>query len=415
MLALVDATAAAVTGVTLGMVSADDMAFFYLYHLPLNTTTTGLSTVPIRGLTPVTPASNGSTILFLNNNADEGLMFSPPQGSNTEWLIPLDVEAGGTVVHYDVATKLLQIDQVHGELKAGSYHFADIQQILWLEAQHSFYGFSVDADYVHGYLNMDLYADMVNELQQRDPEPVHNLTLTLGTAYDQFILEKQTMAVSQKQQLMFLMPGVWNQKTNLYYAVLWTYDVVANTVSKPVAYRNDSTIVPFISTLVYSEKRTALYAIVAVFSESSDRIVQLLVDRINWTTGAVTNITSAVPLPDAGLAELSATLDDDSGDIYITFMSIDPKVAGYVIFINTVNVDTSEVNTVAELPTNDIPLSVSLIHSSSGGSSTNKSNINKLEKRHRQGRAATSARRPLFDALRRLKRRSKMASQMKRK
>ena len=392
VLSLVDATGAAVTGLTFGMVTQGDSGTFYLHHLPLNVT----AAQP----TVVTPTSNGSTILFLNNDAYEGLMFSPPQGSNTEWLIPLDNEAGGVLVHYNMSSELLQIDQVHSGLMVGPYVHGDIQQILWLESQQSFLGISVDENYDRGELYLDFYADMVNELQQSHPEPVDNITLSLG-AHNQYLLDKQTMAVSQKDQRLFLMPQVWNQQTNLFYAALWTYDIVNMSVSGPVGYRNNSSTMNFISTLVYSETRGALYAVVAVFYPFDNAAVHLLVDRIDWTTGEVTHITDDIPVPKAGLASLRATLDDDSGDIYVTFLSVVPNVAGYVILINTVNVDSNEVHTLAELPTVDIPLGIDL---TDNGSSGNRHTQHQVEN---TGTAAPqSASAPQLELSKRPKRRS---------
>ena len=343
------AAAAAVESLTLGMLTQSDTGTYYLYHLSLNAT--------VAESTAVTPASNDSTILFVNNNVDEDLMFSPPQGSNTEWLIPLDNDSGGMMVHYNVSSQLLQIDQVHGGLRVGPYVDGDIQQIVWLEQQQSFLGVTVDQDYVLGELYLDFYANMVDELQRRYPRPVDNITLSLGKP-NEFFLEKQTMAVSQKQQRLFFMPGVWNQPTNRFYAAVWVYDIANMSVSEPVGYRNDSSTTLFTSTLVFSEQRDALYAVVGL--AQSGVLLQLLVDRIDWTTGAVTHITKSIPVPKAGLLSLRAALDDASGDIYVTSLSIAPNVAGYVVLINTVNVDTGAVTKLAELPSMDIPLGVAL-------------------------------------------------------
>ena len=45
---------------------------------------------------------------------------------------------------------------------------------------------------------------------------------------------------------------------------------------------------------------------------------------------------------------LRAALDDDSGDIYITFMSLTGD-GGFVVPVHTVNVDSKEVHTLVEL------------------------------------------------------------------
>ena len=166
MLPLVQSTAAAETGFTLGMLTQDGPGTFYLHHVPLNAS---LAFRPAPE--PVTPSSNGSTIMFLNDDDCEALMFSPPQGSSTEWLVTLDNEAGGTVVHYNVSSKLLQIDQVHAGLQVGPWMTGDIQQILWLESQQCFYGISVDQEHVRGELYLDFYADMWTSCSSGIPSP----------------------------------------------------------------------------------------------------------------------------------------------------------------------------------------------------------------------------------------------------
>ena len=407
-LALVNvATAASAVGLTIGMTTDDDNSIFYLYHTSLSSNMSGPSAPPVSP--PVMPTSNGSSILFLNYASYEALMFAPPQGSNREWLIPLDDDSGGIVVHYDTSTGLLQIDQMHGGLVVGPYTNGDIQQILWIEQQQTFYGLSVDEDYVKGELYLGVWADMVDELQKEFPKPAHNITVSQGPNHE-FVIEKQTMAVSQQHQLMFFMPAVWNQKTYVQYAVLWAYDIVNKNLSKPVMYRNISSTQAFLTTLVYSEQRNALYAIVTLFSGSTSRANQVLVERIDWTTGAVQHITDAVPVPNAGLEQLSATIDDDSGDLYIVFESIDPNVEGYVIIINTVNVDTKEVKVLRELPTLDTLMGIDLTYPTTTGSSSGLQT--QPQRKTKTKNAAKAVLEPRSKLVKRLRQRAMTATQM---
>ena len=332
-------------GLTLGLVGIGDYSAFYLYHLNLTSVASG------RDSTPVSADSNASTVLFYNYQPYEAFLFAPPPKNSTEWLIPLSSEAGEVVVHYDVAVDALQIDQVHGGLLVGDWSGGDIQQILWLESQMSFYAISVDQNARRGELYLSFYADMVIELQKQHPHPIDNQTLSVGSNHQVF-LPKQSMAVSQKQELFFIMAEYFSADLTSTSAGLWTYDVINRNVSKQVAYRNDSSKL-FVSTLVFSEKRQALYAVVAVWGPSGQTVVQLLVDQIDWTTGEVAHIATAIPFPKAGLDCLTTALDDESGDLHIVFRSIDPAVSGYVILITSVNVDSQVVRTIAELPTYD--------------------------------------------------------------
>ena len=332
------------TGLTLGLVGIGDYSAFYLYHFNLSSVASGRDA-------PISTDSNASTVLFNSYHPDQAWLFAPPQGSSTEWLIPLSTEAGEVVVHYDVAGQYLQIDQVHAGLLVGDSSEGDLQQILWLESQLSYYGISVDQDTRRGELYLSIYADMVSELQKHHPHPTDNQTLSVG-ANHQLVLLKQSMAVCQKQNLFFILAEYFSADFSSTIAGLWTYDVVDKNVSKLVAYRNDSSTNVFVSTLVFSEKRQTLYAVVAVLG-SSGQVVQLLVDQIDWKTGEVIHIATVAPIPKAGLDCLTTSLDDETGDLYIVFRSIDPAVYGYVILITSVNVDNRVVRTIAELPTYD--------------------------------------------------------------
>ena len=353
LLSLATVPASAAVGLTLGLLSLNDgPSPFYLHHFNLSH--------PPSALTPVSPTSPNSTILFLNDNDAESLIFAPPTPpSSTEWLIPLQVEAGGVLLHFDPSIGVVQVDQVHPSLTVHGTPGGTIQQLLWSDTRQFYYGLVVDDDNSGGDLFVSVYEDVVNEVLANPATASANVTLSVGDGHQVELMEQST-AISQRRQVVFLLTTIWDEDVTTL-GLVWALNLTTGTLSKPIAYNPNTWL--WAGFLAYSEHRDALYAVVPVWDSTGSRVERLLVDRVDWVTGNVTHVVEAVPIPDAGLDCLAVTLDDDRGELYLAYRSMDPEVEGYTLLVTVVNVDTKKVSNIVEMTTVDALMGVGLTYS----------------------------------------------------
>ena len=357
-LAVAPTAAASAVGVSIGLITLGDPLTLYLYHFSPASPPTPFSSPPI------SPTSSNSTVVLLNHApGEESFIVSPPTPPHsTEWLMPLSSDVASTMIHYDPSSThpALQVDQIHPFLPIDGFPVGRISHLLWSDAKGSYYALVEDDDDAGGDLFLSLYADVVEEVLDRSPAAVANVTLSVGEGHQVELIE-QSSAMSQRRQTVFLLTLVWDEKDTTL-GLLWLLDLNNGTVSaKPTSYSPDTFL--WLPMLAYSEKRDALYATVAVYGADGS-VDRLLVDRVDWVNGQVTHLAEALPLPDVGLDSLTVRLDDDAGELYVVYRSTDPTSGASNLTVAVINVDTKQVRLALQMSTNDYPMAVGLTYTS---------------------------------------------------